>query len=578
MSLQGLKESEIKGLRERFGENSLITKERVSVATIFFSQFKSPLIYILFFIGSISLFFGEYIEAGLIVFVGFFNALLGFFQEYNSQKALIALKKIIKPKAFVIRDGHRRQIETKELVPGDLVVIGQGDKIPADGELIESLNLLVNEAILTGEDEAVAKKTDDNFNRLFMGTIVIWGNGIMKISKIGSGTEIGKIGLNITEVKENKTPIQIAMDKFAKNLLFVIFTICLVIFITGIFFRYGDFLTIFKIAVALSVAAIPEGLPIAITIILTLGMKRILVKKGLVRKLLSIETLGSTSVVCVDKTGTLTKGVMKVVKSDFIDNEKAFFALSLVNNQRTSIEMALWNYVRKFKKFDPREIFNSNLRIYEEPFDSEKKYALSINKVDNKNTAFMLGAPEIVLSFCCLSAQESDDILRKIDDWASRGLRILGVAFKDNKDLKEKKDYTWLGFIGIEDPLRDSAKEAIKQAIQAGIKIKIITGDHSKTAEKIAKNLGFKITPDNVLSGNELELISFEELGDKIDNIIVFSRVLPHQKLKIVAALQAKGEIVAMTGDGVNDAPALKKRILGLLWDQGLRWRKKLEI
>ncbi|MFH1233750.1 MAG: HAD-IC family P-type ATPase [Patescibacteria group bacterium] len=572
---QGLKESEVKELREKFGENSLPIKEQFSAWTIFFSQFKSPLIYILFFVGLISLFFKEYIDACLIVLVGLFNALLGFFQEYNSQKTLIALRNIIKPKALVIRDGHRRQTEIKELVPGDLVVIGSGDKIPADGELIESLNLLVNEAILTGEDEAVAKKPIDNVNRLFMGTTVIWGNGIMKINKIGLETEIGKIGSSIAEIKESKTPIQVALDKFAKNLLFIVFIICSIIFIAGALHQ-ENFWTMLRTSIVLSVAAIPQGLPVAITIILTLGMRRVLIKKGLVRKLLSIETLGSTSVICVDKTGTLTEGIMKVVKSDFLNNDKAFLALTLVNNQRMNLEIALWDYVKKQKKFDPQEIFNSHFRVYEEPFDSEKKYALSINKINNKDIAFILGAPEIVLSFCCLPAQGVTDILKKIDDWANLGLRIIGVAFKEQGELKEKKDYQWLGLVAIEDPLRSCAKEAIEQAIQAGIKIKIITGDHSKTAEKVAKNLGFKIGPNNVLSGNELGMISDQELKNRIDNIVLFSRVLPHQKLKIVTALQAKGEIVAMTGDGVNDAPALKKADIGVVMGTGAEVAKEV--
>ncbi|MEK7557955.1 MAG: HAD-IC family P-type ATPase [Patescibacteria group bacterium] len=571
---QGLNESEVRKLKEKFGENSLPIKEQLSVWAIFFSQFKSPLIYILFFVGLISLFFKEYIDASLIALVGLFNALLGFFQEYNSQKVLVALKNIIKPKALVIRNGHKIQIEAKDLVPGDLVVIGSGDKIPADGELIEGQNLLVNEAILTGEDEAVAKKPIDNAN-LFMGTIIIWGNGIMKINKIGQETEIGKIGSSISEVKENKTPIQVALDKFAKNLLFIVFTICLIIFITGIFHQ-ENFWTILRTSIVLSTAAIPEGLPIAITIILTLGMKRVLAKKGLVRKLLSIETLGSTSVICVDKTGTLTEGIMKVVKSDFFDNNKAFLALTLVNNQRMNLEIALWDYVKKQNKINPQEIFNSYPRIHEESFDSEKKYALSINKINSKDTAFILGAPEIVLSFCNLSAQESANTLKKIDNWASKGWRILGVASKENGELKEKKDYTWLGLVGIEDPLRYGAKEAIEQAIQAGIKIKIITGDHSKTAEKVAKNLGFKIGPNNILSGNELDMISSQELKSRINDIILFSRVLPHQKLKIVTALQDKEEIVAMTGDGVNDAPALKKADIGVVMGSGTEVAKEV--
>lgn len=564
MAHRGLNEKEVLKLRKKFGENILPVKEGYSWITILLKQFESPLIYILLFAAVISFFVyaQAYTDLVLIGSVIILDVVMGFYQEYNAQKTLVALRKILKPKAIVIREGKRKEVEVKELVPGDLVVLGGGDKVPADGKLAEGVNLLVNEAILTGEEEAIGKIKERN---LFMGTTVISGTGIMKVEKIGTETEMGKIGQSLQEIKEEKTPLQLKLEKFAKNLAYIIGGICLTIFLVGILFYQQSILGMLRISVILSVAAIPEALPIAVTVILALGMRKILKRQGLVKKLLSIETLGSTSVICTDKTGTLTEGVMRVVKTDFVDSKKASLALTLANDQRTNLEISLWNYVKEKGFFNPQEIFYSFPRIYDEPFDSEKKYTLKINQIEGKEIAFLLGAPEIILSFCHLSPEEKKNILVKIENWASQGLRILGASFKEKGNLKEKRNYIWLGLIGIRDPIRAGAKEAILSAQEAGIKIKIVTGDYRKTAESVAKNLGFRLKSENVLEGWELETISEEELKNKIDNILLFSRVTPHQKLKIIKALQEKGETVAMTGDGANDAPALKKADIGVV-------------
>jgi Ca2+-transporting ATPase len=564
MQNQGLSENEVLELRKKFGENILPLKEKVSWLSVLLAQLKSPLIYILVIVGFLSLFFREYTDAGLIGIVIIINVLMGFFQEYNAQKTLIALRKILKPKAIVIRSGERKEIEVREIVPGDLVILEAGDKVPADGYLIKGVNLLVNESILTGEEEAVAKNEKEGRNNLFMGTTIISGRGEMKVTKIGKETEMGKIGQSLAEIKEEKTPLQLKLEKFTQNLVKIVLLVCFFIFLIGIFHQ-EDIWKMLKFSIILAIAAIPEGLPIAVTVILALGMRKILKRNGLVKKLLSIETLGSTSVICTDKTGTLTEGKMQVVKADFFDKEKALLALTLANEQKSNLEVALWNYVEKENLFNPREVFNSTQRIYEEPFDSEKKYAMTINKIRDKNIAFIVGAPEIILSFCDIPINEKNNILAKIDNWASQGLRIVGAIFKDKGELKEKQGYIWLGLLGIEDPIREGVKEAISIAKEAGIKIKIVTGDYRKTAEKIAAKLGFNLKPENILEGQELEKISEESLKRKIDDIILFTRVTPHQKLKIVKVLQEKGEIVAMTGDGVNDAPALKKADIGVV-------------
>ena len=560
---KGLSEKQVLELRKKFGENIIPFKEEATWLSILFSQLKSPLIYILIIVGLISLILKEYFDAGLIAFVIIVNVLMGFFQEYNAKKTLTALRKILKPKTIVIRDGQRKEMEVKELVPEDLVVLGSGDRIPADGKLIEGVGLLVNESVLTGEAEAVTKTEGEGSNLLFMGTTIISGRGVMEVIKTGKETEMGKIGKSLAEIKEEKTPLQIKLEIFAKNLAVIVFFVCLVIFILGVFHKENPF-EMFKMAVILSIAAIPEGLLIVITMILALGMRRILRRNGLVKNLISIETLGSTSVICTDKTGTLTEGKMRVVKTDFIEKDKVLLALTLNNEQRSSLEVALWEYVKNEKKFDPQEVFDQSKRIYEEPFDSEKKYSMTINNVGGKENAFLKGAPEIILPFCQTLNGEKNKILEEIEKWADEGLRVLGVAFKENGDLKEKKDFVWLGLIGITDPIRKEVKEAILTAKKAGIEVKIVTGDYKTTAERVASNLGFKLEPKNILEGQELEIISEEELRKRINDIILFTRVTPHQKQKIVKVLQEKGEIVAMTGDGVNDAPALKKANIGV--------------
>jgi len=557
----GLSENQVEELRKEYGQNLILEKEEVSWPAIFFSQFKSPLIYILLFVAFVSVLLKEYIDATLTVTVLFVNVLMGFYQEYNAQKVLSALNRLIKPKAWVIRDGQRKEIEAKELVPADIVIIAAGDKIPADGQLIKGAHLLVNEAILTGEEEAVAKTKD---SPLFMGTIVLSGRGLMVVSKIGQTTEIGKISQSLSQIKEPKTPLQLKLEVFIKKLAWLVLGICLVIFLIGVV-EQEKIWEMLRVTLVLAVAAIPEGLPIAITVILALGMRRILKKHGLVKKLLAIETLGSTSVICTDKTGTLTEGKMQVIKTDFKNEKEARMALVLDNNQTTNLEVALWDYVRRVSGADPQELFDQYERIEEEPFDSEKKYSQSINRISQKNIAFLLGAPEVVLSFCALGAGEKEKVNRKIAEWASEGLRLLAVALKKEGNLMEKKDYQWLGLVAINDPIRPEAKQAIQVAQKAGIKIKIITGDYRQTAERIAANLGFKLTMENIMEGQELESISEEELKSRIENIVLFTRVSPHQKLKIVRALQEKGEVVAMTGDGVNDAPALKQSDIGVV-------------
>ena len=559
MNLEGLSEKEVLERRKKYGRNLILEKEKLKFFTIFVSQFKNPLIYILLFVGGVSLIFGEFFDFVLVMLVVILNVLMGFFQEYNAKKTLYALRKIVKPMAMVIREGKKKFIEAKELVPGDLVVLISGDKIPADGKLVQG-EILVSEAILTGEEEGIAKKEED---KVFMGATVLSGKGIMEVEKIGRETEFGKIGKALVEIDEGKTPLQKKLEELSKNLAILVLLICFFIFLAQIL-RSRDIYHAFKTSIVLAVAAIPEALPVIITVVLALGMKRILKKRGLVKTLLATEVLGSTSVICLDKTGTLTEGKMKVLKFEFENKDDALKVMLLNNEERTSLEVALFNFARENLREGAEKILKEGKEIFEEPFDSAKKYSMSIWEIGGKKISFLAGAPEVVFDFCQIDEEKDKKYLKILDEWAQDGLRVLAFAKKENGNLKEKKDFKFLGVVGISDPVRKEAKEMIEIAKKAGISVKIVTGDYRKTAERVAKSLGLEVRPENVMESEELERISKEELRKKIDQIFLFTRVLPHQKRKIIDVLKEKGEVVAMTGDGVNDALALKEADIGI--------------
>ncbi len=561
MIFKGLSEKEVKEKRKKYGWNLIKEKEKLDAFSIFVSQFKNPLVYILFFVGFLSLIFREYFDFVLVISVLMLNAIMGFLQEYNAKKTLFALRKILKLQAVVIREGKRKIVDAKELVPGDLVVLIAGDKIPADGELIQG-EILVSEAILTGEEEGVKKSLDGDKN-LFMGTSVLSGKGIMEVKKIGRETEIGKIGKSLVEISKEKTPLQQKLEDLSKKLAIAVIVICALIFLGGIL-RGREILATFKTSIVLAVAAIPEALPVAITVVLALGMRRILKKKGLVKTLLAVETLGSTTVICTDKTGTLTEGKMKVVETYFLDREMSILNSVLNNEQRSSLEIAVFDFGNRNLDEKLKEKIEMAKEIFEEPFDSAKKYSFSLQKIGEKEISFLMGAPEILISFSKNDENQKKEILEKMDEFAKKGLRVVGLAFKKEGDLKEKKDFIFSGLLGILDPPRKEVKDLIEFAKKAGIEVKIVTGDYKETAINLAKNLGIEVLPENVMEGKELEKVSIEELKEKIDKIKIFARVLPHQKRKIVDCFQQKGEIVAMTGDGVNDALALKEADIGV--------------
>lgn len=563
MKQLGLSPQEVTKLQLLHGPNSLPEERPFSVFTLLIAQLKSPLIYVLFGVIAISLFFREYLDVILILAIIVLNVVMGFAQEYSAQKTLLALKKIIKPSATVIRSGVRQVIDASGLVPGDVVLLGSGDTIPADGIVLNSVDLLVGEAILTGEAEPVEKSTAKTHQELFMGTAVASGRGTMLVVRIGLHTEFGKIGKSLTKITDAPTPLQIKLEKFSRTLVIIIGFISLLIFIIGLYLKQ-DLWNMFRYSIVLSVAAIPEGLPIAVTVILSLGVRRILKKDGLVKKLLSIETLGATSVICTDKTGTLTEGVMRVVKTNFKDHRDAMKALILLNTQRTSLEIAIWRYLKKELGSDPQTYLDKAEIIYEEAFESDKKHALTIAKVGETTSVFIIGAPEVIIGYCHESQKEKARIIYEFEDWARAGLRVVGLCEKLHTTSKAKSGFKWVGLIGVKDPVRKTVAESIARARSAGIDVKIVTGDHLHTTLNVAQEVGLKVGSQGYLEGKDLDQISLAELQTKIKGITLFARVAPIQKLKIIEALQANGEVVAMTGDGVNDGPALKKANIGI--------------
>jgi len=617
--MNGLSSAQASELLKKYGLNELRGKKQVSGLKIFLSQFTSPLIYVLVFAGLVTLFLKDFTDSLVIFAAVAINTALGFYQEFKAQKTLQALKILLAPKAKVIRDGRQQIIDARLLVPGDLVVLTIGDRVPADGVLVEATDLTVNEAILTGESGAVKKSkiqkpaSRDSFgipkskinpkfqiqnskkeNSVFAGTIVVTGIGKMVVTKTGMETEMGKIGKVVEEVGEEKTPLQIELGKLAKILAALVGIITLGIFVLGKIRGYPA-LQMFTTSVAVAVAAIPEGLVVTLTVILALGMQRILRQKAIVRRLLAAETLGSVTVICADKTGTLTEGKMRVVKA--VVNEEQpeaeewlVKAAVLCNDMRDPLEEAMMKWAEENLKFLPagRQGKIENLksdypRVDEVPFSPKTKIIATLHQISNikykiSNIIFVSGAPEIVLEKSKIQSTKSKiKWLEKFEEYGKKGYRLVGFGYKkienwklpacrtgrkiENSDLKNLE---WLGILVYEDSPRKGVKEALEECQKAGIKVKVITGDYLPTALALLAKLGLD-GKKHSLTGEELEKISEEELRQRVDENVLFARTDPQQKLKIVKALRQNGEVVAMMGDGVNDAPALKQADIGIV-------------
>ena len=608
--MTGLSQKEIEQKREKFGLNQLDTKKPKTLIAMFFAQLNDILIYILLAAAVISALLGETSDAIIIAIVIFINATVGIIQESKAEKALDALKKLSTPKAVVKRDGQLKEIPSEEVVPGDIIIIDAGRYVPCDLRLIETANLKIEESTLTGESVPVDKDASlvltsedtplgDQKNMLFMSTLATYGRGVGVAVSTGMNTQIGKIAKMLDEKVDNETPLQKKLAELGKYLGIAALFICALMFIVGVL-QKRDLFEMLLTSISLAVAAIPEGLPAIVTIVLAMGVQKMIKENAIVRKLPAVETLGSVNIICSDKTGTLTQNKMTVTKfyaDGFLgnidslninDNEHKLLLENLIlcndatysENSKTGdpTEIALLEAGVNYNIFK-NELEKSHQRIDEIPFDSDRKLMTTVNKYYNEYHVMTKGAIDNLLNMCSktyikgniveLTPDIKEEILAVSYGMSDDALRVLGAAYKplatSHVEIDSlESDLILIGLVGMIDPPRLEVKDSISLCMKSGIKTVMITGDHKNTAFAIAKELDITKDPAAVLSGSELDKMSDEELNNKIDNIRVFARVSPEHKVKIVKALKSKGNIVSMTGDGVNDAPSLKMADIGV--------------
>lgn len=635
---RGLSTREIPLKRKLFGENTIEGTKRISGLSIFLEQFKDFITLVLIAATFISFLLGEVADAIAISAIVLLNSLMGFIQEYNTEKSLKALKELAAPKAKVVRDGNIMHISAKEVVPGDIVILEAGDKVPADGRIIEAQNINIDESILTGESVPVEKnielkKTSDikihNKNLAFMGTLVVSGRGKMVVESIGMDTEMGKIAGMIDDIVDEETPLQKRLDTLGKQLVAISLALCALVSFLGVL-RGENAYDMFLLGVSLAVAAIPEGLPAIVTVVLTLGVQRMIKKNVVIRRLPAVETLGCATVICSDKTGTLTENKMSVRKiyqkgktftvtgtgyrleGEFITPEgkieqhlpnelKHLLRIAVSCNNASIVEKT--GFLKKIKRtkemtitgdpteaalllaglkggLDKSEIDSEYIRLKEYPFNSEeKRMSVIVQSPKGELFLFVKGALDSILSLCNkidnggeierLTKKDSDEITKTNEDMGREALRVLAFAYKklSIKEMGKKEIYKNLifsGMMGMIDPPRPEAKEAMEKCFYSGIRPIMITGDHRATAWAIASELGMFKKGGKIFTGKELDKMGEQELLQNIDDATVFARVTPKHKLRIVKALKKKGHIVAMTGDGVNDAPAIKEADIGV--------------
>lgn len=563
---QGLTATEVLERRRHFGENRLPEEKGVSIARLLINQVKSPLVYIILTAAGVSLALREYGDFWIILVVVVIDVILGFFQEYQTQRTYVALKGLLKPTTTVIRDGQRLEIEVWELVPGDLVLLNSGEKVPADGQVLDASRLALDESILTGESEPVVRGSGAP---VFMGTTVLTGRATLGVEKTGTATELGQIAASLSQQAEADTPFQIRLKAFSRILTRIVVGFTILILAVGLVLG-REFFDMLRTAIILAIAAVPEGLLIAVTVILVLGMRKILARQGLVKKLLAVETLGSVTVICTDKTGTLTEGQMRVNRTDLVDPTRAIQTMVFCNDLEGPVDITLWDYAAQQLNQPPQELVLQATRLAEASFTSETKYMIvqmTGGSLGDERVCFLKGAPEIVLRMCQLKDAAATHVLELIDDWADDGLRLLGLAYRTGGLLDDHQGYHWAGLVGLEDPVRDDVILSIQAARRAGIAVKMITGDYRRTAERIAQRIGLiaDLSDELTLEGDTIAQLSEAELQQRVRQAVVFARIRPQDKFRIVTALQQDGEITAMIGDGVNDAPALKRANIGVV-------------
>ena len=573
-SLDGLSSSEAEKRQKEYGLNEIAEKPPTPLYILFLSQFVDILIGLLIVAAVAAYAIGDVIDAGVIILAVMLNVIMGFIQEYRSQKAIESLKSFITKHAIVKREGQIREIDAKTLTVGDIVVLEEGSKVPADLVLIESKSLSCDESQLTGESKAVAKEIDD---KLYMDSNILSGNGLGVVENIGMATEIGKIA-DIVQEDDEETPLAKRVGKLGKTLSAIAIVVCIAIFIME-FLKGIPLVETFMTAVSLAVAAIPEGLPAVLTLTLALGMSEMAKSNAIVRKLLSVETLGSCTIICSDKTGTLTENKMTVVESFYTNEDKTHLIGKLCNNAVLDNDKIIGDQTDGAILKHCKEYDASLERIDEIPLDSNRKMMTTIHILDGENNIVLSkGAPEIILDKCkyidrngsieIIDAETKEMILEKIGEMSGHALRTIGFAYKINDTESPEEDLTFTGLLGLIDPPKKDVKKSVNECINAGIGIIMITGDHEKTACAIAKDIGI-LTDGKVMTGKELDRLSDEEYLKIAPEIQVYARVKPTQKMKIVETLKKLDNIVAMTGDGVNDAPALKKASIGVAMGDG---------
>jgi len=573
-SLDGLSSSEAEKRQKEYGLNEIAEKPPTPLYILFLSQFVDILIGLLIVAAVAAYAIGDVIDAGVIILAVMLNVIMGFIQEYRSQKAIESLKSFITKHAIVKREGQVKEIDAKTLTVGDIVVLEEGSKVPADLVLIESNSLSCDESQLTGESKAVAKEIDD---KLYMDSNILSGNGLGVVENIGMATEIGKIA-DIVQEDDEETPLAKRVGKLGKTLSAIAIVVCIAIFIME-FLKGIPIVETFMTAVSLAVAAIPEGLPAVLTLTLALGMSEMAKSNAIVRKLLSVETLGSCTIICSDKTGTLTENKMTVVESFYTNEDKTHLIGKLCNNAVLDNDKIIGDQTDGAILKHCKEYDASLERIDEIPLDSNRKMMTTIHILDGENNIVLSkGAPEIILDKCkyidrngsieIIDGKTKEMILEKIGEMSGHALRTIGFAYKINDTKSPEEDLTFTGLLGLIDPPKKDVKKSVNECINAGIGIIMITGDHEKTACAIAKDIGI-LTNGKVMTGKELDRLSDEEYLKIAPEIQVYARVKPTQKMKIVETLKKLDNIVAMTGDGVNDAPALKKASIGVAMGDG---------
>lgn len=606
---EGLTDKQVAQSIEQNGYNELTEKKKKSLLLVFLEQFKDLLVVILIIAGILSIITGN-VESTIVIFaVIILNAILGTVQYVKAEKSLDSLKALSSPNAKVIRNGVKVEIPSREVVPGDILILEAGDLVVADGRIIENFSLQVNESALTGESESVNKfeqvinkeevALGDQKNMVFSSSLVTYGRALVIVTSTGMNTELGKIATLMDETQEKKTPLQVSLDDFSKKLAIIILVICVLVFGLSVY-RKTPIVDSLMFAVALAVAAIPEALSSIVTIVLALGTQKMAKENAIIKKIKSVESLGCVSIICSDKTGTLTQNKMTTRKiyadGELFDSENfnlkndihnSLMKASILCNDSTSVdgkeigdptEVALVNLAHKYSLVEEK-VRNTYKRLKEIPFDSDRKLMSTLHKIDNKYILYTKGALDVLLerTTCIKTSNEvrkiNEEDKKKILDnnryLSENGLRVLAFAYKEidsdrELSLDDENDFTFLGLISMIDPPRVESSEAVRDCIMAGIKPIMITGDHKITATAIAKQIGIFKNGDMAIDGLELNKMSDEELKEKLAHISVYARVSPEHKIRIVKAWQEKGEIVAMTGDGVNDAPALKQADIGV--------------